>query len=84
MTAQEDQRIDTEYGYLLMRKAIESPANPRASEWIESGTQLLEGSSPHEDAPTITHFTSSGAKGLPGQGEHREAMMKSGACLRTA
>lgn len=39
----EDHRIDTEFGYMLMRKAIERPADPKAAEWVESATQLLEG-----------------------------------------
>ncbi len=39
----DDHRIDTEYGYMLMRKAIESPADPRADDWVNSATQLLEG-----------------------------------------
>ncbi len=39
----EDYRIDTEYGYMLMRKAIDNPTDHRAQEWIDSATQMLEG-----------------------------------------
>ena len=38
-----DYRVDTEYAYLLMRKAIEAPANTKAPLWIEGATELLEG-----------------------------------------
>lgn len=38
-----DYRVDTEYGYLLMRKAVESPADLDAEKWVNDGTQLLEG-----------------------------------------
>jgi hypothetical protein len=41
--AQDDYRVDTEYAYLLLRKAIESPADSRAARWMDEGTQLLEG-----------------------------------------
>jgi hypothetical protein len=39
----DDHRIDTEYGYMLMRKAIETPTDPRAADWVNAATQLLEG-----------------------------------------
>jgi hypothetical protein len=39
----DDYRVDTEYAYLLMRKAIEAPADTKAPRWIEDGTQMLEG-----------------------------------------
>lgn len=38
-----DYKVDTEYGYLLMRKGIESPHDARAKAWVEEGTRLLEG-----------------------------------------
>ena len=41
--AQDDYRVDTEYAYLLLRKAIDSPLDTRAVRWMDEGTQLLEG-----------------------------------------
>jgi hypothetical protein len=38
-----DYKVDTEYGYLLMRKGIDSSSDPRARAWVEEGTRLLEG-----------------------------------------
>ena len=37
-----DYRVDTEYGYLLMRKAIEKPTDLDAEKLIAEGVQLLE------------------------------------------
>ena len=41
--APKDYKVDTEYGYLLMRKGIDSPQDGRAQSWVEEGIQLLEG-----------------------------------------
>lgn len=40
--APQDFRVDTEYGYLLMRKGIETPHDPRAASWVDEGSKLLE------------------------------------------
>jgi len=37
-----DYRVDTEYGYLLMRKGIDAPHDAKAKGWVEEGTRLLE------------------------------------------
>ena len=37
-----DYRVDTEFGYMLLRKSIEDPTNPSASSWFDEGTRLLE------------------------------------------
>jgi hypothetical protein len=39
----DDHRIDTEVGYMLMRKAIEHPSDPRADQWVGDATGRLEG-----------------------------------------
>jgi tetratricopeptide (TPR) repeat protein len=41
--APDDYKVDTEYGYLLMRKAIAEPQHRQARTWVEEATQLLEG-----------------------------------------
>ena len=41
--APEDYRVQTEYGYFLMKKGIEAPTDVRAQAWVEEGMQLLEG-----------------------------------------
>ncbi len=38
-----DHRVDTEYGYLLMRKAVDNVGSTRAPDWLDEGTRLLEG-----------------------------------------
>ena len=37
-----DYRVDTEYGYMLMRKAVEKPTDLDSESWMAEGTQLLE------------------------------------------
>lgn len=37
-----DMNVQTEYGYLLFRKAIENPAGPHASEYISEAVALLK------------------------------------------
>ena len=37
-----DYRVDTEFGYMLLKKSIMDPANPSASSWFDEGTRLLE------------------------------------------
>jgi hypothetical protein len=41
--ARDDYRVDTEYAYLLLRKAIDSPLDSKSVRWMDEGTQLLEG-----------------------------------------
>lgn len=36
-------QVRTEFGYLLMKKAIAQPGSPRATAWLEEGMRLLEG-----------------------------------------
>jgi len=38
-----DHRVDTEYGYLLMKKAAENPHSPGAAAWLNEGLRMLEG-----------------------------------------
>lgn len=38
-----DFKVDTEYGYLLMRKAVENHTELDAPNWFREGSQLLEG-----------------------------------------
>ena len=49
-----DHRVRTEYGYMLMRKAVDAPNHARAEAWYAEGTEMLEeiiardsGVSPH-------------------------------------
>ena len=38
-----DFRVQTEYGYLLLKKAVHNPTDVHAESWFDEGTQLLEG-----------------------------------------
>jgi len=40
--APEDPKIETEYSYLLMKKAATDPADPRSPDWFEEGKTRLE------------------------------------------
>ena len=35
--------MQTEYGYLLLKKAVHNPVDVHAESWFDEGTQLLEG-----------------------------------------
>ena len=37
-----DLRVQTEYGYLLLKKAVHNPVDVHAEVWFDEGTQLLE------------------------------------------
>jgi hypothetical protein len=62
--AQDDYRVDTEYAYLLLRKAIEAPTDTRAPRWMEDGTQLLEGVIATRGEQDSYSFHVLGAQGL--------------------
>lgn len=62
--AQDDYRVDTEYAYLLLRKAIEAPTDTRSPRWMEEGTQLLEGVIATRGEQDSYSFHVLGAQGL--------------------
>ncbi len=56
--------IETEYGYLLMKKAIRNPASPHAGALFDEGVELLEDLIVHHGRETPYPFHVLGSQGL--------------------
>jgi hypothetical protein len=60
----DNRMIETEYGYLLMKKAIRNPAGPQAKALFEEGVALLEDLIVHHGHETPYPYHVLGSQGL--------------------